>query len=856
MDLDRVKRLRIAAAVAFALVSTADAQEKGPIVDKILLEARTQEDLALKDVAAGRSDLFNYGTDGSTFKALPDDVKARLAPYAVTGATYVDIYINPYPNKAPYTAATSDGKKQFNPFAIREVRYALNYLISRKQIIDEILVGAGVPMYTPVIPGQPNSSRFGLVASKLGFSAAGNERKALADIDAALRKAAEADPGLAKKGQWWTYGSDPVTVKFLIRVDDPNLRLPEGRYIASQIEKAGIKVDRLEYDRAKCIALWNKTDPAGYQWSLYTDAWNGGQTLAFWDQSIAQMYAPWQSFMPGGGKAGFWQYENKVLDELTQDCVNGRVGNTAAYYDKLLKATDLGLREAVRVFVAATTSYTCANKDRFNSRMLWGAGDGIDNFSLYSADVKPEKDGSKVFKMTEFSAKGALFMSSWDPIGSEGFGDIYSGIIIKNVSDMESVANPLTGTSSPLTASWSKVETGTIDFGAMPPRGSIPVPAEAVLWNARTQKWESGINYVDVRNDGSRYDYVKVAPDRNLAWSRATFTFKFGRWHDGRAMGIDDYRYAIARPYDLCVRKGKDDKVYEDSYASAVNPGLPRVKGYVFNKDDTITVYGDVNYPMDRDQLAALLCPSLMIEASNYGDVLPWTIHEALKAMVAEGAASKTVYAFNDNGDFTEVDLLAQNCTADIKAKLLELAAKKAVPASLSGYVTPDQATRAYQRSIAFIEKHGHAVISNGGFFIDKYDAKDNSMVLSAFRDQSYPFEKGWFTKTFSSSYARIEKIDVGNYVAGKDLKVAVTVSEVAYPAGTAKPLDKGSVKVTLVAAKEITVAAAIVKAGGAEATIPAAVLAGLKPGLYTIIVEAGLGAEAGAIGTSNLIVF
>ncbi len=851
-----MRRTIVAAATALCVALVAQAQAKGPIVDRILLEARTQEDIALKDVASGRSDLFDYAADGATFKALPDDLKARLDPYPVTGALYEDLYINPFPNKAPYTAATADGKTRFNPFAIREVRYAMNFLIDRKRIIDEILVGAGVPMYTPVIPGQPNSSRFGLVASKLGFTASGNERKALADIDAALRKAAAADPGLVKKGEWWTYGGDPVTVKFLIRVDDPKLRLPEGRYIASRIEEAGIKVDRLEYDRAKCAAVWNKTDPASYQWNLYTDAWVGGQTYAFWDGSIAQMYAPWQGFMPGGGRAGAWQYERKELDGLTQDCTNGRVRDSAEYYAKLLRATEIGIEESLRVFIAATTNYTCANKDRFNGRMLWGAGDGIDNFSLYSADVKPEKDGSKVLRMTEFSSKGSLFMSSWDPVGPDGFADSYSAAVIKNVSDAEYAANPITGINFPMTASWSGVKTGPIDFRARPPRGSIPVPPEAVIWDSRTQKWESGINYVDAKGDGSSYDYVKVAAGRNLAWSQATFTFKFGRWHDGRAIGIDDYRYAIARPYDLCVRKGEDDKVYEASYAGAVNPGLPRIKGIVFNEDDSVTVYGDANYPMDRSQLAGLLCPSLMIEASNYGAILPWTIHEALRALVAEGSASGTAYAFNDEGDFEEVDLLARNCVADIRAKLRELADRKAVPAALRGYVTPARAAEAYLASMAFIDRHGHAVISNGGFFIDEYDPKSDSMALSACRDPAYPFPEGWFKKHLSASFARIDKVRLGDYSPGKDLEVAVTASEVAFPEGTARPLSRGSVKVTIVAGGETTVAAAFAEPGTAVAAVPAAFLARLEPGLYTVIVEAALGSEAGAAETANLIVF
>ena len=135
--------------LAAACLLSARVTEKGPIIDKILFDAKTQEDIGLKDVAAGRSDLWNYGTSGAAFKALPGRRQIKLDVYGVTGVNYLSILTNPYPNAAPYTVTTADGKTQFNPFAIREVRYAMNFLIDRKKIIDEIMVGAGVPMYTP-----------------------------------------------------------------------------------------------------------------------------------------------------------------------------------------------------------------------------------------------------------------------------------------------------------------------------------------------------------------------------------------------------------------------------------------------------------------------------------------------------------------------------------------------------------------------------------------------------------------------------------------------------------------------------------------------------------------------------------
>src|SRR5208283_4254679 len=90
---------------AAACLVSAQAAERGPILDKILFDAKTQEDIGLKDVAAGRSDLWNYGTSGAAFKALPDDVKSKLDVYGVTGVQTLSILMNPYPNAAPYTVA-------------------------------------------------------------------------------------------------------------------------------------------------------------------------------------------------------------------------------------------------------------------------------------------------------------------------------------------------------------------------------------------------------------------------------------------------------------------------------------------------------------------------------------------------------------------------------------------------------------------------------------------------------------------------------------------------------------------------------------------------------------------------------
>jgi hypothetical protein len=101
-----------------------------------------------------------------------------------------------------------------------------------------------------------------------------------------------------------------------------------------------------------------------------------------------------------------------------------------------------------------------------------------------------------------------------------------------------------------------------------------------------------------------------------------------------------------------------------------------------------------------------------------------------------------------------------------------------------------------------------------------------------------------------------VDAIQVPPYRKGASLPVAVTVNEVAFPADTARPAARANVKVTLMGAVETSYAARAVKAGSFVATIPAKDIAALAPGSYTVIVEASLGSEAGAVDTANLIVF
>ncbi|GAB6277076.1 MAG: ABC transporter substrate-binding protein [Rectinema sp.] len=856
-----MKKILFVSILAVALLFSATAQAKyGPYADKVIYDVRMDQTIAIKDTAEGKTDVFFTGIDGKTYKGIQAADMDKLSVYAVPSGSW-SLLLNPIPNQPPFTFQHKDGRTIFNPLAIREVRYAINWLIDRKKIVDEILLGAGEPAITAQTPGQPGTYRFNLVPAKLGMTIRGNEKKALADIDTAMKDAAnlpENKGKLAKTGQFWTYNGEPVTIRFMIRVDDPTGRLLEGRYIADQLEKAGLKVERLEVDRSKAGKLAYSSDPTAWEWSMYTEGWGAGATRAWWDVTISQMYSPYYGYMPGGQTEGFWNYENKEIDSIAQKNINGWFLTSDEYWNDNMKVQEMALKEAVRIYVCSQVQYYVANKARFDTRMLYGLGDGLNDWSVRSADIKPDSKGEKVLHITQYSARGGLFMSSWDPVGVDGFSDVYSAAIFGACTDPSTFESPNAAKDTPLRVKYDlkNVETKvTAGKEGEPPTGLIDVDKAAFIFNSKTKKWETGVEYKNV-GDGT-YDYVKNSAMK--AYSKlSNLQYIYGKWHDGQPVTIADIMYAIAFAYEWANKDGDGDKYYDEAYASQYQSTLPVSKGVVLNKDGSFTSYFDFNWPMDKDRVAATGVVSPKAGNPGRSTLVSWEIYEALAKLVAEGSKSGTQYTFAYDPSVTEVDVINPKCVADIKAKLQDFAAAKYVPDSIKQWVTPAQAVARYNAAIKFIDTYGNAYISNGPFFISKVDYNANYIELSAFRD--YPYRADYFPKLFRTTLTRIDDVKVPPTAQrNADAKIDVQISAVTYPDDTAKAADnKAKVTVTLILADntEKVYTAKYVSAGSFQAVIPAKDLGALKSGAYTLVVQSVFNTESPAVQASSLVVF
>jgi peptide/nickel transport system substrate-binding protein len=104
--------------------------EKNTYFDSIKFIQYLDENTALEEVRNGNLDMYYYRISADRL----ENSKARegLNVFDSSGGSY-SILVNP--------AET----EKFNPFSIKENRFALNYLVDRKLIVNELMSGFGAP---------------------------------------------------------------------------------------------------------------------------------------------------------------------------------------------------------------------------------------------------------------------------------------------------------------------------------------------------------------------------------------------------------------------------------------------------------------------------------------------------------------------------------------------------------------------------------------------------------------------------------------------------------------------------------------------------------------------------------------
>jgi peptide/nickel transport system substrate-binding protein len=713
--------LLLSSLVAFQNPAFSQTDGKGPYIDEARFILRENENLALEEVRSGALDTYFFQIPVEAANDARNDPGLKI--YDKTAGS-LGLFVNPAPAAEPNTV---------NPFQFREVRYALNYLIDRDFVVNEILKGYGSPLIGPFGIYSPEYLNVIDIVESFGFRY--NPSLATSMISEAMM-----GTGATNQDGKWIFNGNPVTIKMLIRQDDV-AKKSMGELVAAELEKIGFTVQRDYGDLNKANSVVYGSDPKNLQWQIYTEEFGGAGAFVRYDPiTPGQMYAAWFSRMPGSQNPAYWNYQNSTLDEITQKIAFFNFTSEDERNHLVADAVKMGIQESVRVFVAQKTDPYVASAKIDGLVNDFGAG----ITSKYSLLNARSADGNVSL---DIGVK-QIHQGSWNMVA--GLQDIYGRTIYFMVADTGTFRNPYTGEVIPFRSEWADISTEG-------PLGRLEVPADAIRWNQTLQQW------------------VQVGEGAN-ATSKVTFKPLYSKWHHGIPMDVSDIMYADYFSYEWGTDIGPEDRTVDPEYTAQVSEALKLSKGVRYVAPDRIETYNDI-WHYDKNEIAG---------SSASIPTEPWEITAASERIVMDGklAYSRSEAQAKGIGWY---DPVVKEHVDMIKAELQKMKSEQFVPPPLKGIVTVQDAIRRYDASINWIDNHGHAIISNGPFYLDSFNAAGGTITIKAFRDSSYPFEVGHWSQYETPQIADITSVDVPRLVnMGQPTSVNVNVEVAGQPSSNA----------------------------------------------------------------------
>ena len=679
--------------------------EKSTFFDSVKFIQYLDENTALEEVRNGNLDVYYYTISSDRLENY--QAREGLQVFDSTGGSY-SILVNP---------AESE---EFNPFSSRDIRFALNYLIDRKLIVNELMGGYGYPIISYYGPSDPEYLT--VIEQLEAFNFKYNPALAEEIISRVLK-----ERGAVKIDNKWQIDAKPIEIKVFIRSDD-TVRKSIGEILASELQKIGFTIKKDFGDLNKAFVVVYGSNPSDLKWSLYTEGWGRSAFVRYDSVGLGQMYSPWFSTMPGFNNPSYWNYKNDRLDTLTQKIYTGGFESSEKRSQLIQEAVVEGVNESVRIFVASKIDQYVVNEKVKGIVNDFGAG-VPSRFTPINA-----QSSSNEFVI----GVKQIYQGAWNPV--MGLTDSYSRHIWGIISDPATFKHPFTGETFPIRAEW-QVETAG-------PNEKLTVPQEAIIWNPYFQKW----------------DYV--TPD-TLATSKVTFDYKFSNWHNGQPMDINDILHSLYFTIEWGTQIDENDRTFDTEFTPRTSQIIQTIIGVNPIDEDTIEVYVDY-WHFDEGEIAdwAVLWSSM-----------PWEISAAMEKAVMDGKVS-----FSRSGATSKnvnwLSLIVPTDANLIKEYLQEFKDSNYIPVALKeSYQNSQYFQNRYDSSIKWIEANNHAVISNGPFYLKSYSPESRTITVSAFDDDTYPFKIGEWAEFEKVKLPIIKNIEMKNIIQrGEELKIRVEV--------------------------------------------------------------------------------
>lgn len=759
---------------------------RGAWLDQVVVVEEPSAQAAVSRLNVGEIDIYAFTvSEPDVFQAVQENSDLI---YSQSVGSYKEITFNP-------AGPVFEGTGKLNPFAVPRIREAVNYLVDRNFIVQEIKGGLGNPKFFPIVTVFPDYARYAAKARELEARYAYNP-----DLAAQIISEEMEALGAEMTNGNWQFEGEPVELIFLIRTEDERREI--GDYVANQLESVGFTVVRDFKTSAEAAPIWSAGDPNEGQWHLYTGGWistlvsrDDAVNFGFFHTSLGLSRPLWQAYTP-----------SEEFEEISTRLWNNDFSTLEERGELFERAMELVLQDSVRVWLVDDLSFTPSLHDVEVTADLSGAVAGS-RLWPYTLRRTGEVGGAMTVAMP------SILTQPWNAVGGSNW--IYDQALVRATSDYGFINDPYTGLVWPQRGEKAEITVKdglpvvkTLDWLSLDFAASIEVPEDAWIdWDATAQQF---ITVGEQHPDGLTANLKSV-----VTYPTELYETK---WHDGSTFDIADVVMYMIMVFD---QSKEDSAIFDQATLPAFEAFQSAFKGFRITSEDPLVVeYYTDNFQLDAELTYINLTADLYPSAQNYG-FGPAAWHSLAVGILAEANGELAFSESKSDAAQVEQTSYIAGPSLEILNNYLDLAVSEShIPyaPTLSQYITEDEAAARWTNYQDWNRRKGHFWIGTGPYYLEKAFPVEGTVILR--HNPDYPDAANKWSRFGTPRIAAMEldgpgRVDIGQeavYDAFIDFDQAPypseDISEVKYlvfdangrlaAEGVAEPIADGHYQVTL----------------------------------------------------------
>ncbi|MFU8770989.1 MAG: ABC transporter substrate-binding protein [Anaerolineales bacterium] len=681
----------------------------GAWLDTVVFIEEPSADAAVTRLEVGDIDVYAY-TVGNP------EVAARVAASPAIKSvrsfgSYNELTFNP-------AGPVFEGTGKLNPFAVPRIREAMNILIDRSYITQEIMGGLGAPRWHGFNNASNDYAMLADVAKAL-------EREYAYDFDRAYEIIAEEMEALGASlvGGTWQFEGEPVEIILLIRTEDERREI--GDYVGNQLEEAGFVAVRDYKTSGEASPIWISGDPNDGLFHIYT----GGWITTVVPRDLADNFEFF--YTPRGIPWPLWLAYTPVpeFDEIAQRLDTADFTTLEERRELMARAMELALEDSVRIWLADRAAIAPMRNEVMIGADLYGSVAGSNIWS-YTLKREGEIGGSMTVAMP------GMLTEPWNPF--DGSNWIYDMMLIRGSAERALNPDPYTGLWWP-----QRIERGeviiqeglpvgkTLDWVSLEFAPEIQVPDDAwVDWDAEEQVFITS---------GELYPEGRTALRKSTVYYEEDLFDKV-KWHDGSSFSIADIVFNMITKFD---RAKEESAIYDDAKLGPFGSFMATLRGIRIASEDPLVIETWSDYwTLDAELLVDTWWPSFTSLSFAQGTG-GW--HNTTLGIMAE---AKELAAFSSaKAEELEVEWMSYIAgpTIEILAEQLEEAHEAGyIPYenTLGNYITAAEAQARWDNLANWYDARGHFWLGTGVYFLERAFPVEKTVIFRRFLDHPDPADK------------------------------------------------------------------------------------------------------------------